>query len=127
MPSSVSSTTTRSRNPSTNQKSFWQAITVGDAKTVKCLLQNCDDVDINMVDELGDQRKGCTALHLAVLEMPTWKGTEGSNGIQTNEFVHDFFHHLLASGADPNVACEFSGEWYLRTQRRMKSFYPSRL
>ena len=42
---------------SASQKSFWQAVTVGDLETVQCLLEN-EDVDVNMYDMEGDQRQG---------------------------------------------------------------------
>jgi len=62
------------RHPLPVQRAFWQAITVGELETVQVLLEHrAGDIDINMVDETGEQRHGCTGLHLAILEMPTWK------------------------------------------------------
>mmetsp|Transcript_14256 Transcript_14256/g.30862 ORF Transcript_14256/g.30862 Transcript_14256/m.30862 type:complete len:643 (-) Transcript_14256:15-1943(-) len=106
------------------QKSFWQAITVGDLDTVKCLLQH-RDISINMYDDDGEQRQGGTAIHLAILEMPTWKGSEGRNGIQTAEFVKSFVRILLDHGADIEKVCRYKGEWYLQTAGgKTKSFFP---
>mmetsp|Transcript_27372 Transcript_27372/g.33410 ORF Transcript_27372/g.33410 Transcript_27372/m.33410 type:complete len:605 (+) Transcript_27372:129-1943(+) len=109
---------------SSSQKSFWQAITVGDLKTVKCLLET-EDIDVNMYDMEGDQRKGGMSLHLAILEMPTWKGAE-NGGIQTDEYVRDFIQTLLDHGADIHKICNYMGEWYLQTgQGKTKSFFPN--
>lgn len=110
--------------PSSSQKAFWQAITVGDISAVKVLLKH-RDINVNMSDSDGDQRQGCTALHLAILEMPTWKGSEGRNGIQTSAFVESFFSLLLDHGADCESVCSYRGEWYLQTAAgKTKSFYP---
>jgi len=112
--------------PAAVQRAFWQAITVGELETVQVLLDHrASEIDINMSDESGEQRHGCTALHLAILEMPTWKGTEGRNGIQTEKFVRQFFTVLLDAGADMDVCCRYSGEWYLQTAAgKTKAFYP---
>lgn len=121
------------------QRSFWQAITVGELETVQVLLKcRGKEVDINRVDELGEQRQGCTALHLAILEMPTWKGNHQQpqqpqpqqhlllpGGIQSAEFVTRFFQTLLDQGADMFKPCEYNGEWYLQTAAgKTRSFYP---
>ena len=106
------------------QKAFWQAITIGDLETVKCLLKN-REIDINLYDTEGEQRKGGTAIQLAILEMPTWKGSEGRNGIQTEEFVRKFIQCLLDHGADIEMQCKYRGEWYLQTAAgKTKSFFP---
>jgi hypothetical protein len=99
--------------PSAAQKAFWQAITVGDISAVKVLLKH-RDIDVNMLDNDGDQRQGCTALHLAILEMPTWKGSEGRNGIQTSTFVESFFALLLDHGADCESVCAYRGGTFVR-------------
>jgi len=113
-----------SEKPSAAQKSFWQAITVGDLETVKCLLEH-RDISINMYDTDGEQRQGGTALHLAILEMPTWKGSEGRNGIQTSDFVKEFIQTLLDYGADIEKVCRYKGEWYLQTAAgKTKTFFP---
>lgn len=109
------------------QRAFWQAITVGELETMQVLLQY-KDVDINMYDEVGEQRSGCSALHLAILEMPTWKTegrSESRNGIQTADYVKKFFSTLLDSGANINLPCKYNSEWYLQTAAgKTKSFYP---
>ena len=109
------------------QRAFWQAITVGELETIRVLLEN-RDIDVNKVDLLGEQRQGCTALHLAILEMPTWKTegrNEGRNGVQSAEFVKKFFNLLLDHGADIEKPCQYTGEWYLQTAAgKTKSFYP---
>jgi hypothetical protein len=115
-------------NPTTAaQKALWQAVTIGEIEAVEVLLESkSDDLDINRVDSQGDQRQGCTALHLAILEMPTWRGTEGRNGIQTHEFVKRFFLLLLQYGADIDRVCTYAGEWYLQTAAgKTKSFFPN--
>ena len=107
-----------------SQRAFWQGITVGELETIQVLLEH-RDVDINKYDEAGEQRPGCTALHLAILEMPTWKAQEGRNGIQSAEFVKKFFLALLEHGADIQLPCRYDGEWYLQTAAgKTKSFYP---
>jgi len=109
---------------STAQKSFWQAITMGCFETVKVLLEH-REININQYDVDGEQRQGGTALHLAILEMPTWKGSEGRNGIQTAEFVRKFIRTLLDYGADTEMVCRYKGEWYLQTAAgKTKSFFP---
>jgi len=106
------------------QKSFWQAITVGDLDAVRCLLHH-RNIEVNQYDDDGEQRQGGTALHLAILEMPTWKGSEGRNGIQTADFVKSFIICLLDSGADIESVCRYKGEWYLQTAAgKTKSFFP---
>jgi len=110
-----------------SQRAFWQAITVGELETMQVLLDH-REIDVNKVDELGEQRQGCTALHLAILEMPTWKSegrAEGRNGIQSAEFVKKFFTVLLEHGADIDKPCQYNGEWYLQTAAgKTKSFFP---
>lgn len=117
------------RMTSPSQRAFWQAITVGELEAMKVLLvHRRHEIDINKTDEMGEQRQGCTALHLAILEMPTWKTegrNEGPNGIQTAEFVKKFFNVLLENGADIEKPCSYTGEWYLQTTAgKTKSFYP---
>lgn len=65
------------------------------------------------------------SLHLAILEMPTWKGSEGRNGIQTAEYVRKFIQCLLDHGADIHKICRYKGEWYLQTAAgKTKTFFP---
>ena len=113
-------------NPSPSQRAFWQAITVGDLETVQVLLEHGGgDIDVNAVDMTGEQRPGCSAIHLAILEMPTWRGSEGRNGIQTADFVRRFFALLLDYGADIDKVCQYGGEWFLQTAAgKTKSFFP---
>ncbi|KAH9261885.1 hypothetical protein BASA81_000541 [Batrachochytrium salamandrivorans] len=114
------------------QRSFWQAITVGELETVQVLLKcRAKELDINRVDELGEQRQGCTAIHLAILEMPTWKVETRNHhlllpgGIQSAEFVTRFFQTLLDHGGDMFKPCGYNGEWYLQTAAgKTRSFYP---
>jgi len=116
-----------SRTVTPTQRAFWQAITVGELETMQVLLHH-KDVDINMYDDAGEQRVGCTALHLAILEMPTWKTegrSEGRNGIQTAEYVKKFFATLLEHGANIDKPCKYNSEWYLQTAAgKTKSVYP---
>ena len=117
------------RVTSPSQRAFWQAITVGELEAMQVLLvHRRHEIDINKMDEMGEQRQGCTALHLAILEMPTWKTegrSEGRNGIQTADFVKKFFNVLLENGADIERPCNYTGEWYLQTAAgKTKSFFP---
>ena len=76
---------------------------------MEVLLQH-RSIEINRIDEVGDQRAGCAAIHLAILEMATWRGTEGRNGIQSAEFIKKFFALLLQYGADIELVCKYTGK-----------------
>jgi hypothetical protein len=71
---------------------------------VKVLLKH-RDIDVKMLANDGDRRQVCTALHLAILEMPALKGSERRNGIQTLSFVESFLALLIDHDADCESVC----------------------
>jgi len=112
-----------------SQKAFWQAIVVGDLESVKYYLENAEqeEVKVNMYDEDGEQRSGVNALHLAILEMPTWKSIEtgGLIDLQRLEYIKEFFETLLKHGARDYDPCLYEGTWYLKVREgKTKGFKP---
>ena len=113
------------------QLALWQACDAGDLETLRTIVErHPDHFQINYPNPFGKEGwfkfRGCTGLHIAIMQCPTWKRLNTTVEIELmNAFVREFFGLLFRAGADVNMLCGYQGEWYMEFETsKTPSFTP---